>query len=184
MKDEQQQQQPETTPDAPTETVETWDGFLASLEDAERERVTRLYEAQTGSLTKALREERSNNKELTRQVREMASKAEKGSDSERQLTEMADRLEASDRRADFYEQAANPKVGLTDVKAAWALINVAPDDYRDRRGNIDFDLLRERHPGLFARTPHVPPGNPGSGSGPQPASSNMNDWIRRRAGRG
>lgn len=172
-------------PDAQTETVETWDNWLAKQPEAERARIATLYEGHTKGLRTALDSERNERKQYEKQVRELATKAEKGSETEKRLTEMADALDRANRKADFYQEAAKPDTGLTDPEAAWIIANAKAEEFFDRKGNLNVALLKERHPGLFGRPNPTPQGNAGSGAGGQPQSGNdMNSYIRGRAGRG
>jgi hypothetical protein len=184
--------QPPTTPPAgeppapPEPTPEdTWDGWLATLDEAERGRVTRLYEAKHGGLLKALDSERNERKATERQLRDAAAKLKDDDANKAQLTQMADQLDLANRKADFFQEAAKPENGLADPEAAWIIANAKADEFFDRRGNLNLALLKERHPSLFARPPVTPPANAGNGSGVQPPAANtMNQMIRRQAGRG
>jgi len=164
-------------------TPETWDAWLAAQPEEQRTVVTRLYEAQTTGLRSALQSERDGRKALETQIRELQKSVEKGSESERKLTEMVTSLESANRRADFLEAAVKPDVGLADLEAAWIIVQAKPDDYVGKRG-VDFALLKERHPGLFKSVPQTPRGNAGSGTtSDAPNGANMNDFIRKAAGR-
>lgn len=165
------------------ETPETWDAWLAGRPEAERATITKLHEAHTTGLRSALQSERDGRKALETQIRDLQKSAEKGSANEQKLTEMVTQLENANRRADFLEAAVKPEVGLTDLEAAWVLVNAKPDDYLTKRG-IDFALLKERHPGLFKAATPTPRGNAGSGTGgTTPSGASMNDYIRRAAGK-
>ena len=100
------------------------------------------------------------------------------------MTQFADQLTAAERRADFYEAAAKPEIGLVGVKAAWVLMNAETDRYFDRKGNPNFDLLKQEHPYLFGQAKTTPKGNQGNGTnGQTPAGQSINDMIRNAAGR-
>ena len=71
----------------------------------------------------------------------------KEKDSETKINEVLKRAEQAETRAAFAERAN--KAGISDMKAAWALVQTAADDYTDRRGEVDFDKLKENHPALF-----------------------------------
>lgn len=178
--------EPPASPSVET-TAQTWDDWLASRPDAERPTITALYERQTQGLRSALDKERDDRKALEKQVRDLAKAAEKGSDAETQLTTLADQLAAADRRADFYRDAAKTDVGIADPELAWLRVNASPDEFFDRKGNVNFTLLKERHPALFVQTPlkpATPKGNAGSGAGQQGAGAlSMTDFIRQQAGR-
>jgi hypothetical protein len=170
-----------TTPDAVT--AETWETWVASLDEAERGRMTRLYEDKNTGLIKALDSERERAKSLEKSMRELAGKAEKGSDNEKLLTEMADKLDLANRKADFFRDASKPDLGLADPEAAWILADAKPDAFRDRKGNIDFDALKQAHPWLFRQPRPTPTANAGAGTGGDPTTAqDFNDAIRTAAG--
>lgn len=174
----QEQQQPnDQQPDAGGETPQTFEGWLTTAP----EDVKALYEQHTTGLTSALKDERENRKALEKQLREWRDKAEKGSDAETRLNETLTALETTQRRADFLESATKPEVGVADTKAAWLIVNAEPDTYIDKRGNINFALLKQNHPALF-RT-KLPTANAGNGSGQEGGKVDMNAIIRQAAGR-
>lgn len=163
---------------------DSWDAWLATQPDEQRTTISSLYEKQTAGLKSALDNERQQRKDFEKQARELAKTAEKGSDAEKQLTQFADQLTAAERRADFYEAAAKPEIGLVGVKAAWVLMNAEADRYFDRKGNPNFDLLKQEHPYLFGLAKTTPKGNQGNGTnGQTPAGQSINDMIRNAAGR-
>jgi hypothetical protein len=163
----------------------TWDTWLAQQPEEQRTIITGLQTTREQGLRTALNSEREANKQHEAKIRELAGKAEKGSESEKQLTAAADQLAEANRRADFFQEAAKPEVGLTDPHLAWLAINASAEEYVDRKGNVNFVLLKERHPGLFKQAVTPPKGNAGNGAGGQGAGTktNMNSIIRRAAGR-
>lgn len=160
---------------------ETFDAWLATQPD----NVKTMYAAHTQKLQSALQSERSTRSDLEKQLREAAKKQKDGSDEQANLTKMADELGVANRRADFYEAAVKPEVNAQDLEALWVLANAKPDDYFDKRGNVNFVLLKERHPGLFKQAASAARGNAGNGTGGQGAATktNMNSILRRAAGR-
>lgn len=159
---------------APELTFERW--IAEQPED-----VRGLLDSHTKGLKTALTSERSSRQEMERQLREMAGKAEKGSEMERQLTETANRLQDSDRRADFYEAAH--AAGVTNLKLAWMVAQ--SDGLFDRKGQPDFDALKKSYPELFGGVQRrSAPGDGGTGhTMNQPGQGGMNDFIRKSAGR-
>lgn len=187
MTDNDQQQNPtagaEHEQDKDGETL-TWDIWLGKLPDDQRTTATALYEGSVQGLKSALKNERASRSDLEKQLRETAKKLESGSDAQKQMTDMADRMEQANRRADFYELASKPETGIADAAAAWLIINANAEEYIDRKGSVRLDLLKQNHPILFGR-PSTPRANAGSGAGQNGAGkSDMNDYIRSRAGRG
>lgn len=178
---QEQQQQPndqQQQSDAGGETPPTFESWLATAPDD----VKALYEAHTNGLRSALNSERESKRELERQLREMRDKAEKGSEAETRLNEMVSALETANRRADFVIEAAKPENGVADIEAAWLIVNAKADTFFDRKGNVNFALLKQQHPMLF-RAAKAPPGNAGSGVGQEGGKQDINDWIRSAAGR-
>jgi len=178
--------QTQTPTGANTSPVEqTWDSWLAQRPEAERTLINDLYAKKNAGHASALESERQARREMEKQIRDLAKAAEAGSDSQNKLTGLADQLAVAERRADFYEAAAKPDVGIVDVKAAWLIANAESDAYFDKRGNLNVELLKKEHPSLFAQPRPTPKGNAGSGTqnADGGAATSMNDIIRRAAGR-
>ncbi len=143
------------------------------------ETVKGFLDGHTKGLKSALDSERETRKGLEKQMRELATKAEKGSDAEKQLTAFADKLAESDRRADFFDAAHKAKV--TNLKLAY--ITAVTDELFDKKGNVSFDTMKKSYPELFAST-KTPAGNAGDGTeGTTNVAADMNSRIRRQAGR-
>lgn len=125
---------------------------------------------------KALRQEAA---QYRTQLKELAAKAEKGSELEKQLQQMIIEKDSSDRRAAFFESASAPGVGCINPKAAY-LVASAEGLFR-KDGTPDWPALQTTIPELFRRPGQA---NAGAGTGaPPPAQPSMNDFIRRAAGR-
>lgn len=130
-------------------------------------------------LKTALTDERDARKNLEKQVRELAGKAEKGSEAEKQLNQLADQITESDRRSDFYEAAH--AAGVTNLKLAYLV--ASNDDLFDKRGMVNFETMKGTYPELFGGQ-KPPKGNAGDGTEKQPSGKgSMNDFIRIAAGR-
>lgn len=178
---EQQQEDPNSNGETPELT---WDTWLAQQPEEQRKVVEGLYGKQTAGLQSALRSERETRKSQEAQIRDLAGKAGKDTELQQQLTQQADALAATNRRADFYEQAVKPEHGVADLALAWLVIEKHTDDFVDKRGSVDFKLLRERHPSLFAQPKPAPKVNAGTGTQKDnTGNGNMNDFIRSAAGR-
>lgn len=162
----------------------TWETWLAKLPEEQRTLAADLHTKQVEKLQTTLDKERSERKAFEKQLRDMAKNAEAGSEAQKQLTGMADRLAEAERRADFYRDAAKPDVGIADPEAAWIIANAKADEFFDARGNLKIALLRERHPSLFAQPKPPPKANAGNGARTPPvAGDTMNDFIRAAAGK-
>ncbi len=161
----------ETPPE--TLTFETWYGALDTQAKS-------LFDEHVNGLKTALDTERTNRAALAKQIKDLAAKADKGSELEKQLNEASTRLEAAERRAAFAEDAIKPEIGCTNVKAAFALAQA--EDLFDRHGRPDWNALKATAPELF-RKPTVGSADGGAGTNQGP-KLDMNTLIRRAAGRG
>ncbi len=168
----------DTTDQAPQgdgETPPTWESILEGLPEEHKT----LYEGHTQGLRSALDKERDRRSELEKQVREAAGKA-KGEVQE-ELTRLADQLAEANRQAEFYKEAGNPEIGCTSPELA--LLAAEKDGLFDRRGNVDWQALKEKYPILF-KQPIPPRGNAGNGTGTPPRGGpDIDAMIRARAGR-
>ena len=153
-------------------TYETWI-------EKQDEKVKGLLDGHTKGLKSALDTERESRKGLEKQVRDLAAKAEKGSEAEKQLTEFADKLADSDRRADFFDAAH--RAGVSNLKLAY--ITAKEEELFDRKGNVDFAAMKKSFPELFG-VKQAPNGNAGEGTeNNNNVAVDMNTRIRRSAGR-
>jgi len=131
-------------------------------------------------LKTALDGERDARKALEKQVRDLAGKAEKGSEAEKQLIGLADQIGEADRKTAFYETAH--AAGVTNLKLAYTV--AVQDEMFDKRGQVNFETMKAQYPELFGGVRKAPPGNAGAGTNTnQPAGKGMNDFIRKAAGR-
>jgi len=145
--------------------------------EAQDESVRGLLDSHTKNLKSALETEREMRKTFEKQIKELVTKAEKGSEAEKQLTEFSAQLELLERRANFAESAS--REGVTNPKALFTL--AAAGEFFDKKGNADFAGLKKEYPEFFAKP--VPQGNAGEGANSPAAQTSMNDLIRRGAGR-
>ena len=153
-------------------TFETWYGGLETPHKT-------LFDSHVAGLKTALNTERDNRAALTKQIKDLAAKADKGSELEKQLTDASAKLEAAERRAAFAEDAIKPEIGCTNVKAAFALAQA--EDLFDRHGRPDWNALKATAPELF-RKPTVGSADGGAGTNQGP-KLDMNTLILRAAGR-
>ena len=165
------QQQPPQTPPAPPD----FDSWLES-QPAETQAI---IENGTKGLKSALQSERQQRSEMERQLREAAGKAAKGSEDEKRLTEMADRLAAEELRAAFYDEAHTR--GVTNLRLAY--LAATDGGLIDAKGRVNWDGLSKQCPELFRAT-GTASGHAGAGTGTAPTGGqSMNDFIRQQAGR-
>jgi hypothetical protein len=141
--------------------------------------VAAMLDGHTAGLRSALESEREIRKGNEKNLRELAEKAEKGSESQKRLTEMADQIAEADKKADFYEEAH--RAGVSNLKLAY--IMASQDELFDKRGRVNFEAMKKDYPELFGREAGAA-GNAGSGTGTRPpGKGDMNEFIRRSAGR-
>ena len=150
----------------------TFDAWLEARTPEEKA----LLEGHTKGLKSALDSERETRKDLEKQVRDLAGKAEKGSEMEAQLTKTADSLADATRRADFMEAAH--AAGVTNLKLAYTV--AVQDEMFDRQGRPNFESMKAQYPELFASgKPVIPTGSAGVGTGTEPPPvADMNAFIR------
>lgn len=149
----------------------TFDTWFASLDEP----VKKLLDGHTKGLKSALDAERETRKTFEKQIKELAAKAEKGSEAEARLNELSAQLELSERRASFAELAS--REGVTNPKALFTL--AAAGDFFNKKGEVDFAALKKEYPEFFKKP--IPQGNAGEGN-ESPSAQNMNDFIRKAAG--
>jgi hypothetical protein len=155
--------------------VLTFEAWLEKQDDT----VKALLDGHIKGLRTALGSERESRKDLEKQLRDLAKKAEAGSESQSKLTEMADQIATADRKADFYEAAH--RAGVTNLKLAFLV--ATQDELFDKHGAVNFEAMKKNYPELFGGTANVD-GNAGSGTDQEPKPAiKMDDMIRQAAGR-
>ena len=139
-----------------------------------------MLDGHTKGLKSALDSERETRKGFEKQVRDLATKAEKGSEAEKQLTALAEQISTADRKASFYEEAHT--AGVTNLKLAFVVAST--DEMFDKKGNVNFVDLKAKYPELFG-SKKAPKGNAGDGTDEAPVNAGdvMNQRIRRQSGR-
>ena len=152
---------------------DTFDAYL----DKQDGKVKELYEKHTSGLRSALEKERDEKKDLSRQLKDLLPKAEKGSELEKQLSETLGKFEAAERRASFAEDAIKPEIGCVNIKAAFAL--AIADNLFDRQGKPNWAEIKHVAPELFRKA-----GSTDGGAGGRTEPTNdINSAIRKAAGR-
>ena len=156
---------------------ETFEGFLGK----QPKTVQELYSKHVTGLRNTVAATRQERDDLSKQIKELTQKAEKGSELERRLTEISQKLESAERKADFMEQAMKPEIGCRNPAVAYALATV--NSLFNSKGVPDWNAVKLAAPELFGK--EVPPAHAGEGTGSGPAGkADMNALIRRKAGRG
>ena len=153
----------------------TFDAWHEALPDDQKA----LIESHTKGLKSALDSERGSRKDMEKQLRDLAKKAEAGSEAQNQLTKLADDLSSADRKADFFEAAHT--AGVKNLKLAYTV--AVSDEMFDKHGRVSFDEMKKTYPELFGSTTTTR-GDAGSGTDKKPnAKAGMNDFIRTASGR-
>lgn len=161
-----------TPPTTPPENV-TFDSWLAGQDDT----VKGLYTQHTAGLKSALDSERKANQDAQKQLRDLAKKAEKGSELEAALTKQANDLSILQVKNHFQDKAHLAGVRSLDL----AYMAAAQADLISDKGDCDFSELRKLYPELFTATVQ---GNAGSGTGNQaPKPQTMDQIIMGALGR-
>jgi len=155
----------------------TWEGILEGLPAPAKA----AYEEHTKGLKSALQSERDKGKDLAKKLKELSAKAEEGSELKSKIDSMSSELEAATTRAEFILEAVKPEIGCTNPELAWIVAEKA--EAIDRRGRVNWELLKKDFPELFGKK-SPPKGGAGDGTGNSPPKGkDMNDWIRAAAGR-
>ena len=156
------------------ETPLTFDTWFGSQDEPTKE----LIQGHITGLKSALDSEREARKNFETQLRDAAKKAEKGSEAQTALNEMAERVSSYEKQARFYEVAS--AAGIGNLRLAW--IAAMEGKLIDGQGNVNVETMKAQFPELF-KSPPPPRGNAGNGAGQQGTSQpSMNDFIRRSAG--
>jgi hypothetical protein len=157
-------------------TPESFDKWL----EGQDETIKALYKTHSESLLNSVKATRDERDTFKKQVKELMSKAEKGSELEKSLTDMSAKLETAERRSNFLESAIQPEVQCRNARAAWVLAEA--ENMFDKRGNPDWTAIKAAAPELFG----TPTANANAGRGTQqpPAKQNdMNSFIRSKGGK-
>ena len=167
-------QQPQAEPES--ETPKDFESWLEGQDATVKE----LYNQHSEALLNTVRATRKERDDFAKQVKELAKQTAEGSEARKLLDDMSAKLEVTERRAAFLEEAMKPEIQCRNPKAAWLLAQA--DNLFDRKGNPDWNSIKAEAPELFGLPTARAEAGTGTGS-PPPASKNMNDFIRTAAGR-
>jgi hypothetical protein len=174
---EMPEQEAQATDAAAQDTTEQFD--FDSWLDGQPEHVKQGFTAKTTGLHSALESERTQRKDLAKELKKLSGEATQGSEAQKALGEMSTQLERAEQRAAFMEEGVRPEIGCTNLKAAFLVASA--DGLFKRSGEPDWAAIKQAAPELFGQR-KTPPGNAGSGNGSPPAEkASMNDWIRKAA---
>jgi ABC-type nitrate/sulfonate/bicarbonate transport system substrate-binding protein len=167
---------PEGTPPTGETPAVTFDKWI----EAQPDDVKTLLDGHIKGLKTALDSERESRKGVEKQLKDLATKAELGSEAQKQLTALADQVQASERRQSFYDEAHSQ--GVSNLKLAYLAATDA--GLIDDKGRVNWEQLKKAFPQLFSGVAGGPPrGNAGDGTSTPPGGKvTMNSIIRRAAG--
>ena len=143
--------------------------------DALPKEAQELIATRESGLKTALDSERDARKDAEKDLRAVAKDLEEGSEAQKKVLTLADDVAEGTKKADFYEDAH--KAGVSNLKLAFL---VATDEgLFDKRGNANFDKLKEGFPELFGKKRIVDP-NAGEGTGREldGTKADMSEFIR------
>lgn len=168
-------------PTQPTEpaagaTPETWEAWL----DSQPDNVKALYRSHSEGLLNTVKATRDERDTVKKQLKDLAKKAEEGSDLKKQLDGMTAQLEKTEKRAAFLEEAIKPEIQCRNPRAAWIVAEAA--ELFNKNGSPDWAAIKAEAPELFG----APTANANAGAGtqsPPPKQNDMNAFIRRKAGK-
>ncbi len=154
----------------------TWETWL----EGQDEQVRTLIQKQTEGLLNTVKATRSERDDLAKQIKDLAKKQAEGSDARRALDEMSAKLETTERRAAFMEEAIKPEVQCKNPRAAFLLAEA--ENLFTKRGDPDWAAIKAAAPELFGTVSANANAGTGTQKPPTPAQ-NMNDFIRKASGR-
>lgn len=177
----QTQNQQSTTQGSENQFV--YDEWFKGLDEATQKGLSGHFDETTKGLKSALESERASVRELNKQLKELTSKAEKGSELERQLTEISGRLTESEQRAAFYDAAVaagcvNPRLAYLAAKDGGLFL---------QNGQPNIEAVKQAHPQLFEKPVTGAGGGAGSGTNQnanqgQGTNAAINAALRHAAG--
>lgn len=174
MPEEKKEQEKQDTEQKNQEEPVTWNKWL----EGQAEDVRKLYGEHISGLTNTVAATRKERDAFAKELRDATGKLEKGSEAEKRLSELAEKLELTEKRATFLEEAVKPEIGCRNPKAAYAL--AVAEDLFSRNGAPDWRAIREVAPELFGKSSSST-ANAGNGTDEKmrPGAS-MDDIIRAR----
>lgn len=154
----------------------TFEEWLVGQDDT----VKGLIDGHVKGLKTALGSEREARGQAEQDLRDVAGKLEEGSAAQKEVLRLADDVAVGNTKADFYEDAH--EAGVSNLKLAYHV--AVTDDLFDKRGNVNFDKMKEAYPELFGKPPKRPKAGAGEGAGEDlSGQADMNLFIRRSAGK-
>jgi len=156
------------------QSVENFETWLA----AQPAEVQTAYETHVQGLKNTVTATRTERDDYKKQLAGLLRKAEKGSETEAQLTEALGKIEAAERKANFMEDALRPEIGCKNPRTAFALATA--EDLFTKQGTPDWTAIKTAAPELFQTLQAK--GKAGSGTQDNLKVVDMNTIIRQKAG--
>jgi len=157
-----------------TETVQDFEQWIAG----QPEEVKTLYDTHVTGLKNTVKATRQERDDFKTQLQGALKEAEKGSQLEKSLQDAMAKLEATDRKASFFETAIKPEIGCRNIRVAYAL--ATSEDLFLKDGSPDWAAIKQTAPELFGTNTKA-----GAGAGTESTIKNfdMNSFIRSKTGR-
>ena len=154
-----------------------FDAWLASQDES----IKGLIETRFTTLENTVKATRGERDGFAQEIKKLAAGQKEGSEARAQLDNISAKLEATERRAAFLEEAMNPALQVRNPRAAWLLAEAG--NHFKKNGTPDWDAIKQEAPELFGLpTARANAGN-GTQTPPSPAQG-MNEFIRKAAGHG
>lgn len=148
--------------------------------EAQDATVKELYKQHSEGLLNTVKATRLERDALAKQIKDLAKSQAEGSDARKALDAMGEKLELTERRAAFLEDAMKPEVQCRNPRAAWLLADAG--GHFDKHGRPNWTAIKAEAPELFGVA--IAQANAGVGTGKPPTpAQNMNAFIRAAAGR-
>ena len=148
--------------------------------EAQDATVKELYKQHSEGLLNTVKATRKERDDLSNEIKKLAKGQAEGSDARKALDAMGEKLEATERRAAFLEDAMRPEIQCRNPRAAWLLADAG--GHFDKHGRPTWDAIKKEAPELFGVA--IAQANAGAGTGKPPTpAQNMNAFIRAAAGR-
>ena len=160
-----------------SETPASFEEFL----ERQDEGVKTLYNSHSEALLNTVRATRTERDDFAKQIKALSKGMAEGTDAKKQLDQMTAQLEKTERRAAFLEDAMKPEIQCRNARAAWLLAEAS--DLFDKKGMPNWAAIKAEAPELFGVTAANANAGQGTAQPPRPAQ-NMNNFIRKAAGRG
>lgn len=169
---------PKTDPNTqdPGATPPVFDDWLKTQDESTKALIGNRFTA-LENIVGATRKERD---DLSAEMKRISKDLDEGSEAKKSVDALSAKLELSERRSSFLEEAIKPETQCRNPRAAWLL--AISGDHFNRSGVPDWAAIKAEAPELFGKV--VANANVGDGTDDEPPKSgSMNNFIRAAAGR-